>query len=459
MTVPERQAGLSGLSSKAEFVGQPGPDSPSETESDDGVLIVVSSDSHVSPRADSLRPYCPKGHLSRFDREVAMSKKLVKLFGTSRSISGMFCLEPKSEAYDRALETLASEGNFEIEARLRDMDADGVAASVIFHGAQVAEMLPFAGTSLRRRALPDTRSAQDLIAVGLHMYNAWLADQCTIEPERNVGLAHIPIHDIDASIREVEWAANAGLKGVNFPAPRPGLLGYDDPAWEHFWSACEANDLVLVTHSGPGVLPTVNPDLEGAYTHLEGAAATRSTAWRLVFGGVFERHPKLKLVLTEAPGDWLPWLIRELDRTFHLYRASIARRAPRLPSEYCKHHLFIGASCLAPYEAMTYLRERLVENVMWGSDYPHVEGTWCPTHEGETPMTRLSLRNTFAQLPSVTADAIRAMVGETAMRVFGLDQRALAIVAARIRAPTVTELSTPIEAIPPHAGPYAFRQL
>ena len=85
------------------------------------------------------------------------------------------------------------------------------------------------------------------------MYNRWLVDFVAQAPDRHIGLAYLPMWDIDRAIAELEWAHDHGLKGVNFPALRDGeLLEYNDPAWDPFWAVCEERKLPLVTHVGAG---------------------------------------------------------------------------------------------------------------------------------------------------------------------------------------------------------------
>ena len=90
---------------------------------------------------------------------------------------------------------------------------------------------------------PDTEGDLELIRAGYRIYNRWLADFVSVQPERHIGLAYVPSWDIDLAVQEVEWAAEAGLRGVNLPAGRRGIREYDDPLWEPFWSACEDGGL------------------------------------------------------------------------------------------------------------------------------------------------------------------------------------------------------------------------
>jgi hypothetical protein len=134
----------------------------------------------------------------------------------------------------------------------------------------------------------------------------------------------------------------------------------------------------------------------------------------------------------------------------------IRDKVPRLPSEYCTTNVFVGGSFLAHHEAVAAGRDGYAGNVLWGSDYPHVEGTYqYPRSWDDEPTTRLSLRFTFAGLP---ADQVRVMAGANAIDVYGLDPVSLAAVAARIGAPTVAELARPLDHVPDDGGLLAFRR-
>ena len=407
-------------------------------------LVVVSSDTHIGPLVEEqLRDYCPSEHLDDFDAFVVARKEAA----TTRGLAP-FGGHPNSR----------TAGHHDVGARLRDMDRDGIAAEVIFHGSQNGEPMPFLPQLLGNNA---SFEFDPLLApVGERIYNRWLADFCSVEPERHVGLAHVPMWDIDAAVHEVEWAAEAGLRGVNFPAPRHGVyLEYNDRAWEPFWSACEACDMALATHVGVASPGRASGPETLALTSIEdGGYFARRAIWWMIFGGVFERHPSLRLVITESPGEWWSHTMVELDSTWLSqadWNTALREQVPRRPSEYCEANVFVGASFLAPFEAARAVDEGYASQLLWGSDYPHIEGTWLyADNDSAEPVTRVAQRNTFCEIP---ADATRAMLGENAVRVYGLDAHKLADVAARIAAPTLEDLAVPIDSVPPGASPTAFR--
>ena len=106
------------------------------------------------------------------------------------------------------------------------------------------------------------------------------------------------------------------------------------------------------------------------------------------------------------------------------WNAALREQVPRRPSEYCESNVFVGASFLAPFEAARAVAEGYASQLLWGSDYPHIEGTWQYADDDDAePVTRAAQRNTFCEIP---ADATRAMLGENAVRVYGLDARSSA---------------------------------
>ena len=227
---------------------------------------------------------------------------------------------------------LQTSGQRDIHGRLRDMNRDGVAAEIVFHGSAPFTPIPFleAGVGVGMRDA-------DLGAVGQHMYNRWLADFCSVEPERHVGLAHVPMWDIDAAVKELEWAREQGLRAVNFPAQRAEFIPYEDERWEPFWSACEALEMPLATHGGGGAStpPATGPTAMHIYIAESGMFSRISPLVRLVFGGVFERHPNLKLIQTEAVGDWYDKVLADLDSMWEKFWYGFPKSlVPRRPSEY-----------------------------------------------------------------------------------------------------------------------------
>jgi predicted TIM-barrel fold metal-dependent hydrolase len=417
----------------------------------DDHAVLVTCDTHVGPRLiEDLRPYCPQGSLADFD-EFAEDTRPVREWWLGADAPGS---------------RLA--GHYDSAARRKDMEGDGVVAEVLFHFSFNGELLPFIPSFTHS----DNPSDPELAKVGMRIYNRWLADFCAELPGRRVGLAHLPLWDIDAAVAEAEWAAEHGLKGINFPAMRDTLLAYDEPAYEPLWDVAEANGLALTTHSG-AVSPTAMSRQALLMLEVAGPAARRAIH-RFIFAKIFDRHPDLKLVMTEMVGPWQQPLMDEMDSA---YRATVQNNAKKdtgaltrnanrgvslaepgrwkgyavntlkqepldkLPSEYFGSNVFIGASMLAHFEAELAIEHGYVDSIMWGSDYPHPEGLRNPADsDPETSQFRRAVRNTFQNLPGAQ---IRGMLGDNAIRCYGLDGALLQDAANQIGAPSVAALATP----------------
>ncbi len=441
-----------------------------ERRDDDGSgrpYLVVSVDSHAGPSLEHhLRAYCPPQHLEEFDQFAAAHRAATanglrawsnnSFTGTARTVSqGMDAdfMTPEARRSGLAMleRILENPGSSDPQARLRDMDEQGIASEVIFAGAQNREVLPWAGGTDAGSTAVDPA----LRVVGAHIWNEWLADFCATAPERLLGVAQIPIWDVDAAIREVRWAKEHGLRALNFPAPRPDYPAYNaTEVYDRFWSAVEEVQLPLVTHSASGE-PSSGTSGEGATMlfRAEVLWLSRRGLGQLIFGRVFDRHPELVVAFVEQRGNWVRQTLADFDSSYlslpqggsmQLMGAPIDAPARR-PSEYWAANCILGDSFMAPFEVE--VRDDIgIETMMWGTDYPHLEGTW--------PHTSLALRHTFAGVPE--AD-VRTILGTNGARVFRLDLDVLAPVVERI-GPTPADVDRPVapEEYPAYRG-LAFR--
>ena len=415
-------------------------------------VVIVSNDTHVGPRlVEDLRPYCPAEYLEEFDRFAAMTAEQRR--EAQRLLGGSGYLDHPN---------LRTPGHHDPVQRLADYDHDGVAAGVLFHGSMNMEPIPFVPMTLGKATKYGDR---DLTSMGFRIYNRWLADFVSVAPHRHIGLAYLPMWDMDAALEELEWAHEAGLKGINFPAMRDGdLPEYNKRSWEPLWRACEERRMPLVTHVGSAT----NADYSGlesvALLQVEsGNFVSKRAIWWLIFAGVFERHPGLKLMITETPGSWFAATAEELDGVYSWYEAkreeplnqALFRQVPRRPSEYMGRNVYFGASFASPFEVRQAVSNGLEGRLLWGSDYPHLEGTFVYSESRDVPsVTRASLRHTFCEIPP---EKTRRMVGDNAIDVYGLDRVALQKIARQIGAPSMDDLRRPIDAVPEGASATAFR--
>lgn len=281
----------------------------------------------------------------------------------------------------------------------------------------------------------------------LHAYNRWLADFCSAAPGRRAGCIPIDFHDMDRAVQEVEWARRNGIfGGVMLPAmsTTSGLPGYTDDYYEPFWSACEDHDMVINLHTGASGMPTDSKKLydqeRGSYLGLyEVFVFTRRPLWFMILGGVFDRHPRLKVVISENGVQWVPSLVRDLESFFDTHGSAPVRRYLKMrPREYFERHVWVGGSLMRPYEA-AMAEEVGVDRLMWGTDYPHLEGA--------VPIHRQVLSHVFGGQPEAT---VRRVLGQNAVELWGFDGDLLQQVADRV-GPTVEEVSvpSPADTLPP----------
>jgi predicted TIM-barrel fold metal-dependent hydrolase len=424
-------------------------DTASDTERQSGVVsgqdryMVVSIDSHVSPTFDQLRQYCPVQNLEQWDEWSAMWLGLWgderNWYGERSPIAGAWQFPFTDEVRARTgdLVQRAGDGVHDPHARIRDMDADGIAAEMLYHTAFTREVLPFQGGTVPG---DETR---ELEKVGFQMYNRWLAGFVSVDPNRFIGAAYLPIWDVEASVAEVAFARDNGIKALNFPAPHRSFPGYNDPVYEPFWAACTEADITLTTHGGAGDMPPyAGKEAWALYCSDLFYYSRRGFAY-MVWGGVFERHPKLRLAFTEQRSTWVGETLADLDSIYYSSFQDLKQLIPRPPSEYFREHCWLGVSFMSRFEAERR-SEIGVDRLMWGSDYPHFEGTWG--------YTDLSLRNTFAGIP---VDEVRSMLGENAVNLFGLNRAALREIADAI-GPAPEDIDRPVAEVPDIPG-CAFR--
>jgi predicted TIM-barrel fold metal-dependent hydrolase len=148
----------------------------------------------------------------------------------------------------------------------------------------------------------------------------------------------------------------------------------------------------------------------------------------MMWSGAFERHPKLTYILTETGVGWILEKLRVLE--FKAQEPMFKHFTQGLtlgPTGYFRQNCFIGASFLKPHEAR-FRHEVGVDKLMWGSDYPHLEGTW--------PNTMKAITETFGGYPE---DEIRDILGRNAARIYGFDVEALRPVADEI-GPTIARI-------------------
>jgi predicted TIM-barrel fold metal-dependent hydrolase len=384
--------------------------------------LIISADTHAGLPVEAYRPYLESKYHAAFDEHLAerAAHRSEQLQMNYDYIMGW-----ESE-HEEGLR-----GAYDPAQRDKELDADGVAAEVMFADADAVTGMaspPF-GAGLAAGSIDDP----ELAFAGARAHNRFLAEMCTHSPERRGGVALVPVtHDITRAVAEVEWlAGQPGVRGIMVPTMWHDRLPYNHPDYDPVWAACQDAELPVHTHSGEASQDEYGDNV-GIYLAEVVWWAARPL-WHLLFSGAFERFPRLKYVVTEAAAYWAADMMWKWDQylggghTTAKLAALLKGKVSKLPSDYFGENIFIGASTMSKEE----IRRRHVigcDVMMWGTDYPHPEGTW--------PNTVARLQSDFAEVP--VQDTVQ-LLGLTAARCYGFDLDALAPVAARI-GPTPADL-------------------
>jgi predicted TIM-barrel fold metal-dependent hydrolase len=266
--------------------------------------------------------------------------------------------EVKKMGYD-----LARPGVYDIKERLEDQDLDGLDAEVIYPSI-----------------IFDVYKVQDLdiLKATFSTYNDWTADYCKEAPDRLFPLACVQLYDLDEAIEEMHRAKDLGHVGLCIAATAPPDRPYSDPWYDKFWAAAQEAQMPLTMHIFTGATPNHGMPHRAAASALAFTGMT-FTIYDLIYGGVLERFPDLKFVITEFETGWIAMTLNRLD--WNWFRGGGARTmpTPQKPSYYWKRNFLATLE-----DDILGIRTRDVIGVgslMWGSDYPHGDSVF-PDSQG-----------------------------------------------------------------------------
>jgi len=380
-------------------------------------ILLISADCHAGPRPETIRSYVASKFQPAFDAWQADEAGMLarRAEHTGEAIYGDEALAD-FEVED-AVTHGGIDGAWDSKRRLAELEQDGIVAEVIFPGGSMHTVSPFGSGLMTYQYAQDA----DLWWEGCRSYNRWLADFCNEAKGRRAGVGLITIDDIPRAVEEVRWLRTNGVfGGIVLPVDTNGHPFYNHPRYEPLWSVCEELEMPIHTHSGWTPNYGRHDGSLGIFLYEISWFAHRPFHF-LIWSGVFERHPRLKFVMTEQGSAWIVDALAQLDSQYELpmFR-HLRRKLPRKPSEYYRQNAFIGAAFMDDTSAAQRY-EIGVDKLMWGSDYPHIEGTW--------PHTADKLVRAFADVPY--AEVVK-ILGTTAAQVYGFDVEKLSALAARI---------------------------
>ncbi len=352
----------------------------------------VDADAHVNPPPDFWHHYLPK-HLQELAPRIESGDDAdYVVFEGRRKKLNIINAQAGRKGKDFKMEGRQSDtrsGGWEPEARLADMDADGIDAQIMFGGGPL-------GTK-----------NMDLYIESFRAYNRWLADFCAHDPRRFCGVAYLPLREVDETITMMKEAANLGFTAVNIPAfpqnmmetttagptgassalaaQAAALTGnpwgekqYYQPEYDRLWAAAVDLNLTLTFHLGGRIVRFENKQAFLSDMVMSKFAMCEPIAI-LLFSGVFMRHPKLRIATIESGGGWLAFATDYMDKTWEKQRYWIDSPLQEPPSFYMDQNVY--ASFIHDRVAIETRNLPGARNIMWSSDYPHSETTFPESHK------------------------------------------------------------------------------
>jgi len=328
-------------------------------------LPTIDVHAHVAtPRADAL---------------LAGHPELARQFAEDAATAGA-----RSSAYNRENIGALLPRLTDPELRLAAMDAAGIDMQTV-------------------TATPAPRhwTEQELAQRYTRMSNEEVAAHCAVAPERLRPVATVPLHHVDVALAELDHAVNElGAVGVQLSTSAGPGRELDDPRHEPFWSWVEEHDLPVLLHPW-GCTLGARLDVGYMFNHVGNPTETSVALSRLIFGGVFDRHPELRVWAAHG-GGWLPSYSGRADHAWE--RREDARSCARRPSEYLRE-IFVDALVYTPHALRFLVDELGAGQVTIGTDYPFDMGV-------EDPVQRLHAAGlSAAEIESVTSASALALFG------------------------------------------------
>jgi predicted TIM-barrel fold metal-dependent hydrolase len=330
---------------------------------------MISADSHVTEHPDTYRKYIDPSLRDRAPH-LASDGAGGDVFMIPDLTQGALPMGLIAAAGTRSEDIRMSgrfadwhRGGWDPEARLADQDRDGVVAEVLY---------PTVGLVLCRHQDLDYKKAC------MDAYNRWLAEYCDAHPARLLGVGQTAVRTPAEGIEDLRAIKALGLRGVMLPS-RPGQADWDSPAYDEFFEA--AIDLALpvsfhILTDPMESLPRRGPVMNFAVGIIR---SNQDVISMLIYGGVFERHPRLRVVCVEADASWAPHWMHRMDHYYDRHRYMRALDLSRPPSEYFGEHVYLTFQDDWPaFRMLGLLNPR---RLMWANDFPHSDSTWPSSQE------------------------------------------------------------------------------
>ncbi len=355
---------------------------------------IISADSHINTPRDLYEEFAPARYRDRLPVVESTDEGDFWVFeGTRRpgviGLSAAAGKKPDEYGVKSVRFDEVRPGSWDTAARIADQKLDGIDAEVIYFGGMQG----------------DQTQDLELRLVMYRTYNDWLANFVGGASDRLVGLAAIPMWDVELGQAEARRAAKLGLRGAIIPSWSPAEP-YVDPSWDSLWSTFEELSLPVSMHLGARPHWVRLDNCSPAYLSVSkiGMAEPLSI---MLFGGPLLKHPDLKIVTAEAGIGWLAYMKEWMDNVYKRHRFWTKLEMPELPSTYFERQVFSTFQEDRPGIVTRHLIG--IDNIMWASDYPHSDTTW--------PNSRKFIDDQFFDVPE---DERQKIVSANAAKLYSL---------------------------------------
>ncbi len=273
--------------------------------------------------------------------------------------------QQKSRQLNDFMDAIRPPGASDIAIRLRDLDQEGVQCQ-----------LAFPSSGFWSVHIHDA----ELSRAVARAWNEWSLQEVMSWQNRIFTPAIVPLVEVADAAAEVEWAAEQGFQSIFLPCTMPADKEWGLDLWEPLWAAADTHNMVLAYHIGTGGDTVVYRGPGGAVVnYMETTYPGMRVVSHLVAGGALDRHPDLKVLIAEGGAGWVPAVGDRMDEAYRQHGMFVRPRLNRLPSEIVRQQVY--ASFQHDVSAVQIIEDTHYDNVLWGDDYPHLEGTYGHTQE------------------------------------------------------------------------------
>ncbi len=339
---------------------------------------VVSSDNHIYEPADlwtsridhKYRDRCPQIVPFQGSYIWTCDDTIGQILGQGSNVGRRFDEPEKIRLMDE-FENVRPE-SYVPEGYLKDLDADGIDVALIYPTVSVI--------------LYNHVRDGDLLSATFKVYNDWLAEFCSTNPSRLGGIAVINLDDVQVGLKEIERCRKMGFIGAMITVYPPEGRRYSSQEYEPLWALAQDLDIPLSLHAAS--------NRWGSGEHFQDRSAgrpaelvnmdygVRMSLADMIYCGVFERYPKLKVGTVEHELSWIPHFLDRLDFNYTQRGPDITGskfKDDMLPSDFFHRNVFAGFQEDSLGISLRHIIG--VDNIQWGSDYPHAETTFPRSQE------------------------------------------------------------------------------